>query len=103
VRLFNAVEIMAPALSSRALQQCGWAFGEGISGYGIDFLLGAEVRKIFGDKVAVINVVAARHTRPPDKESGEFYRFLAMYGIDPLVEGRDLLRVHGMANGIRAL
>ncbi|WP_029351391.1 DUF707 domain-containing protein [Bosea sp. 117] len=86
VRRLTALEIMMPALSRRALAECGWVFGEGISGYGVDLLLGEDVRRRFGETVAVVDGVLARHTATPDLQGGSFYRFLASRGINPLVE-----------------
>ncbi len=103
IRRFNTVEIMAPALSARALARCGWVFGGGISGYGVDLLLGAAVRAQFGETVAVINNITARHTRPPDKQGGAFYRFMTASGIDPMAEMRVLLNEHGLTHGIKPL
>ena len=36
----STVEIMAPALTRRALEQAGWVFAETVSGWGTDLLLG---------------------------------------------------------------
>ena len=103
IRRFNTVEIMAPALSARALARCGWVFGSGISGYGVDLLLGSEVRAQFGNTVALINNITARHTRPPDKQGGAFYRFMTASSIDPMAEMRVLIKKHGLTHGIRPL
>lgn len=92
VRRLNAVEIMMPALSRRALETCGWVFGETISGYGVDLLLGPQVRRHFGETVAVVDAVAARHAGRPDLESGTFYSFLARHDISAIIE-LNVLRV----------
>ncbi|MDE8348837.1 MAG: hypothetical protein POG74_05040 [Acidocella sp.] len=103
VRPFNCVEIMAPSLSSRALQHCGWVFGVGISGFGVDMLLGAEVHKQFGNTVAVINTITARHARPQDRQDGAFYRYMAANSINPMVELYVLLEEHNIPLAITAL
>ena len=103
LRLVNTVEIMTPVLSNRALERCGWTFGSSISGYGVDLLLGAEVRTEFGDTVAIINFVTARHARPLDRQGGTFYRFMAENGIDPIMEMNTLLKTYEIPYGIRPL
>ncbi|MDR3521515.1 MAG: hypothetical protein P4L54_07870 [Acidocella sp.] len=103
IRHFNCVEIMVPGLSSRALKNCGWAFGASISGFGVDMLLGAEAHKQFGNTVAVINAVTARHARPPDRKGGAFYRFMAANSIDPMVEMYTLSEEHSFPLGIKSI
>lgn len=49
---------MMPALSRRALTACGWVFSAGISGWAVDFLLGAEIKKAFATKPAVIGMTS---------------------------------------------
>jgi hypothetical protein len=79
----SSVEIMAPALTRRALECGKWVFAESVSGWGSDLLLGPAVRTAFGPKsVGVIGSVAVRHAAPVDL-SGDFYAFLRRYGIDP--------------------
>ena len=55
----SSVEIMAPALTSRALECANWAFAESVSGWGSDLLLGPAVRAAFGPtSVGLIGSVA---------------------------------------------
>lgn len=82
----TSVEIMMPAISSRALREIGWVFKEGISGWAVDFLLSAQVRKRYGNKIALVTDVIARHDRLRDVECGAFYQFLKKHGIDPNME-----------------
>jgi hypothetical protein len=82
----TSVEIMMPAVSRRVLNELGWVFNEGISGWAIDFLLSAQVRQRYGNKIALIGEVAATHARSTDVADGDFYRFLGEHGIDPNVE-----------------
>jgi hypothetical protein len=80
----SSVEIMAPAMSRRALECAGWVFAESVSGWGSDLILGPAVRAAFGPtSVGVIGSVAVRHVTPVDTEGGAFYAFLRRYGVDP--------------------
>jgi hypothetical protein len=79
----SSVEIMAPALTRRALEHAGWAFAESVSGWGSDLILGPAVRAACGPmSVGVIGSVAVRHAAPVDL-AGAFYAFLGRYGVDP--------------------
>ncbi len=82
----TSVEIMMPAVSCRVLKELGWVFKEGISGWAVDFLLCAQVRQRYGNKIALIGDVVAKHARSTDVACGAFYRFLREHGIDPNVE-----------------
>ena len=63
----SSVEIMAPALTRRALECAKWVFAESVSGWGADLLLGPAVRAAFGpNSVGVIGSVAVRHAAPVD-------------------------------------
>ena len=75
-----------PAVSCRVLKELGWVFKEGISGWAVDFLLSAQVRQRYGNKIALIGDVVAKHARSTDVACGAFYRFLREHGIDPNVE-----------------
>ena len=76
----NTVEIMAPLMTRRALEKAGWAFGETVSGWGTDLLLGPAVRAAFGpDSVGVIGSIAVRHALPVDTREGAFYAYLRRY------------------------
>ena len=100
----TSVEIMMPVLSRRALHDCGWVFGEGISGWAVDFLLGAAVRARFGNTVALVGDVVAAHERPIDTMDGAFYRFLRAHGIEATTEAGRIAVRHGIevsANAIR--
>ena len=100
----TSVEIMMPVVSRRALRACGWVFGEGISGWAVDFLLGAAVRARFGNTVALVGDVVAAHERPIDTTDGAFYRFLRAHGIEATTEAGRIAVRHGVevsANAIR--
>jgi hypothetical protein len=80
----SSVEIMAPALTRRALEGAKWVFAESVSGWGADLLLGPAVRSAFGpNSVGVVGSVAVRHAAPVDLSAGAFYTFLRRYGVDP--------------------
>ena len=80
----SSVEIMAPALTRRALECAKWVFAESVSGWGADLLLGPAVRSRFGpNSVGVIGSVAVRHAAPVDLSAGAFYAYLRRYGVDP--------------------
>jgi hypothetical protein len=83
VRLVNAVEIMMPAATRFTLERAGWTFGQAISGYGVDLLLGHEVVDRLGRKAGVIGSVIALHKKPIDDRNGDFYRFMRSLGINP--------------------
>jgi hypothetical protein len=103
LRRVNYVEIMAPALSRRGLIAAKECFGAGISGFAVDSLIGKKIRDTFGDTVAVIDTVAARHTREIDLGGGALYRFLSAKGIDPLVEMHVLEAEAGLEHGLREI
>lgn len=103
LRRVNYVEIMAPALSQRGLIAAQECFGAGISGFAVDALIGKTVREGFGETVAVIDAVAAQHTREIDLGGGALYRFLSAKGIDPLVEMHVLEAEAGLEHGLREI
>jgi hypothetical protein len=94
---------MMPAISRRALRECGWVFKEGVSGWAIDFLLSAQVRHRFGNKIALARNVIARHGRPTDAARGAFYEFLRKHGIDPNSEAACIAWRHGVDDSDRAI
>jgi|SRR5579875_839743 hypothetical protein len=99
----SSIEIMMPAVSRRALTDLGWVFKEGISGWGIDFLLSAQVRKRYGNKIALIGDVLAKHARSTDVASGTFYQFLRKHGIDPNAEAGYIAWKHGVDDSANAI
>jgi hypothetical protein len=90
LRRISGVEIMMPLLSKRALEQYGWVFKESISGWGLDILLSAEVRKQFGDSVGLLGDVVAAHRRPVDQGANEFYKYLSRHRIVPTAEAGNI-------------
>jgi hypothetical protein len=99
----KSVEIMMPVVSRRVLMNLGWVFKEGISGWAVDFLLGAQVRQRFGNKIALIGDVVAKHVRSTDVASGALYRFLRQHGIDPNVEAGYIARKFGIDDSACAI
>ena len=80
----SSVEIMAPALTRRALECASWVFAESVSGWGSDLILGPAVRAACGPmSVGAIGSVAVRHAAPVDLVASAFYAFLRRYGVDP--------------------
>lgn len=100
LRKISYVEIMAPAFSRRALFAAQKCFEAGVSGFGVDALIGATIREKFGDRIAVIDRIVARHGREIDLEGGALYRFLSAHGIDPGVELGTILADHGLEQAI---
>ena len=88
----TTIEIMMPVVSKRVLTECGWVFSEGVSGWAVDFLLGVEVRKRFGNRIALIGDVVAAHERAIDTEDGAFYRFLRGHGVEAAFEAGRIAR-----------
>ena len=100
----SSVEIMAPALTRRALECAGWAFAESVSGWGTDLLLGPAVRSACGPKsVGVIGSVSARHAAPVDLRAGAYYAFLRRYGVDPGHEANRIAVDFGVERFLRPL
>jgi hypothetical protein len=100
----STVEIMAPALTRRALERVGWVFAETVSGWGTDLALGPAVRAAFGpESVGVVGSVAVRHARPVDTRSGAFYAFLRRYGVDPAHEANRVVADFGVERFLRLL
>jgi hypothetical protein len=86
LRPISAIEVMMPLISRRALQEFGWVFKEGISGWGVDALLSTEIRRRFGNTVALLSDIVCVHLRAIDTSRGAFYKFLRGHGIEPTVE-----------------
>jgi hypothetical protein len=100
----SSVEIMAPALTRRALESANWVFAESVSGWGSDLLLGPAVRSACGlMSVGVIGSVAARHATPVDIAAGAFYTFLRRYGVDPGHEANRIAVDFGVERHLRPL
>jgi hypothetical protein len=104
VTRLSSVEIMAAALTRRALECAKWAFAESVSGWGSDLLLGPAVRSAFGpNSVGAIGSVAVRHAAPVDLSAGAFYAFLRRYGIDPAHEANRITVDFGVERFLRRL
>jgi hypothetical protein len=100
----SSVEIMAPALTRRALESAKWVFAESVSGWGGDLLLGPAVRAACGPmSVGVIGSVAVRHPAPVDLSAGAFYAFLRRYGVDPGHEANRIAVDFGVERFLRRL
>jgi len=100
----SSVEIMAPALTRRALECAKWTFGESISGWGTDLLLGPTVRSAFGPRsVGAIGAVTVRHATPVDLDASPFYKLLRRYGVDPGHEANRIAVDFGVERHLRPL
>jgi hypothetical protein len=100
----SSVEIMAPAMTRRALERARWVFAESVSGWGSDLILGPAVRAAFGPKsVGVVGSVAVRHATPVDTQGGAFYAFLRRYGVDPGHEANRIAIDFGVERHLRPL
>ena len=99
----TSVEIMMPVISRRALMDLGWVFKEGVSGWAVDFLLSAQVRHRYGNKIALIADVVAKHARATDISSGAFYCFLRKHGIDPNAEAGYIAWKYGVDDSASAI
>jgi hypothetical protein len=100
----SSVEIMAPAMTRRALQCAAWTLAESVSGWGSDLLLGPAVRAAFGPtSVGVIGSVVVRHATPVDTRGGAFYEFLRRYGVDPGYEANRVAVDFGVERFLRPL
>ena len=100
----SSVEIMAPALTRRALECAGWAFAESVSGWGTDLLLGPAVRYACGpNSVRIIGSVSVRHAAAVDLRAGAYYAFLRRYGVDPGHEANRIAIDFGVERFLRPL
>ena len=100
----SSVEIMAPALTRRALECANWVFAESVSGWGSDLLLGPAVRAACGPmSVGVIGSVAIRHTAPVNLAAGTYYALLRRYGVDPGHEANRVAVDFGVERFLRPL
>jgi hypothetical protein len=87
----NFVEIMCPCFSNEALRACLSTFNKSMSGWGLDFVWG----KIgVGKRMAVINSVAVKHTRPVG--GGGLYGALTSRKIRPSVERKLLMKEYNI-------
>jgi hypothetical protein len=86
IRLVNGVEIMMPALTRKAMVECGWVFGASISGFGTDLLLGKACFERFGGKAGVVGTTIAVHEKKIDERGGAFYNYMRSEGINPKYE-----------------
>lgn len=98
LRYVNAVEIMMPVISRRALKAGAHLFGQTISGWGLDLALGDIVWNQLGGKAAVIDDIVARHKKPIDIPNGRLYKMLREQKIEPYSELLRLKRIYGFVD-----
>jgi hypothetical protein len=89
----NFVEIMCPCFSNSALRKCLSLFNKSVSGWGLD-LVWSKIGS--GEKMAVINNIAVKHTRPVG--GGMLYKTLSSQRIYPSVERKRLMREYGISS-----
>jgi Protein of unknown function (DUF707) len=92
IRFTNYVEVMAPCLNAAMLRKAAPLFGSNLSGWGLDFLW-AKLAEDPENRIAIIDDVAVRHTRPV---GGPNYNVLREKGISPWDELRALCTAHGL-------
>ncbi len=89
------VEVMCPIFSRRALKLCIDTFPMSLSGWGLD-LAWSKIVSVAGMKIAIINSVAAKHTRPVG--GGDLYEALKKVGVRPSREKKKLMKAYGITN-----
>ncbi|MCA8883500.1 MAG: hypothetical protein KDA50_07110 [Rhodobacteraceae bacterium] len=94
-RLVNAVEIMMPMLSRRALGLLAPSFRESVSGFGLDLLWGKTIAAA-GGRAAIIDAVQAAHRKPIDDGQGAYYAYLRANMINPKAELWHLIQTHAL-------
>ena len=99
-RYVNAVEIMMPILSRRAVEVGGHVFAQTVSGWGLDLVLGKLVAEQLNGRAAIIDSIAARHTKPIDPRKGAFYMMLRESNIFPEIELTHMQRMYGTGRDI---
>lgn len=91
LRYTNFIEIMAPCFSRAFLDRCWQSFNTSLSGWGLDFVWPRRVED--PRKVAIIDAVQIKHTRPM---GGPNYNLLTQQGVDPNEELHALLANEGI-------
>ena len=96
LRQSSGVEIMMPIISQAVLQRAGYLFNHTISGWGIDFVIGR-----YADRIAIIDDVIARHSKPINVEGGAFYRMLHAAYIYPEIELTHFQRIYNVGRSFQ--
>lgn len=101
LRYTDFVEVMMPAFSQAAFQQCVGTFDQSISSWGLDFawpkLLGYPPHRI-----GILDSIVARHTKKLDTKEGPFYKYLASIGVDPAKELNRVVKTYGLSGNLSA-
>jgi hypothetical protein len=90
LRFTNWVEVMAPCFFQTALIQCLETFDANTSGWGVE-LLWIKALQNLSAKIAVVDCVQVRHTRP---FGGPHYALLKQKKSSPTIEFLSLLDKH---------
>lgn len=85
IRETTSVEIMAPGFSGPALRAFLPSFSLSISGFGLDLLVGQQVRAR-GGRCAVVDTVQMSHHAAIDQSGGAYYEYLRSHGINSKYE-----------------
>ncbi len=101
-RRLNAVEIMMPMLSRRAIGLSADTFKESVSGFGLDLLWGQRVTEA-GGRIGVVDSVTARHAKPIDETGGAYYTYLRSCQINPKAELWRLMQLFGLEIGLHEI
>jgi hypothetical protein len=99
VRLSNTVEIMMPGMTVSLLNTLAPLFDQTISGFGLDFAMGAEARKL-GLQTGIIYDVRADHLSPISESAGAYYTYMRANGIHPKLELWRLLQKRNLEREI---
>lgn len=87
LRFTNFVEIMVPVMTRRAFELLRPSFTENDSGWGLDYYWASRVEAHLGrDRMAILDAVSVRHTRPVDQRRGASYVNLKKSPRDELSE-----------------
>lgn len=92
VRYTNFVEIMVPCFEREFLMRCVPSMAENLSGWGLDFLW-SEMAAERPRRVAVLDAVRVRHTRPIGSAN---YKALQAIGRTALQELQEFQIAHGL-------
>lgn len=101
-RQLNAVEIMMPLLSRRAVGLVSDTFQESVSGFGLDLLWGQRVREA-GGKIGIIDKVCVHHEKPIDDVGGAYYAYLRSCQINPKAELCRIMQMWNLKGGIHEI
>ena len=78
---------MIPIMTRQAFDLLRPSFTENRSGWGLDYYWASQIESRLGrDRMAILDAISVRHTRPVDLERGSFYANLEKRPQDDLSE-----------------